>query len=136
MKRFVDLKDGDYVYVVADNKCYKKKILHKKMKWVVDNVMCDDGSYKLIYGLTDEIDESRTCPGDYIIEITIDNLWNDKSTYTFSVDCINAKHYVCADWLYVFSDFETLRNYRDWIYSTNVEHWDDIIKKIENNELN
>lgn len=132
MNRFVDLKEGDEVFVVADGECYKKKVIKKTMKCVVNTVMVADGSYKLIYELTDEIDETRTCPGDYDIEITIENInENYNEPYKFSVDSINSIQYVDGDWLYIFSDFESLRDYRDWVYSMNVELWDDIIRKFK-----
>ena len=132
MKQFVDLKDGDEVFVVADGECYKKKVIKKTMKWIVDTVMVADGSYKLIYELTDEIDETRTCPGDYDIEITIENInENYNEPYKFSVDSINSIQYVDGDCLYIFSDFESLRDYRDWVYPMNVELWDDVIRKFK-----
>ena len=136
MKRFVDLKEGDEVFVVYDGECYKRKVIKKTMKWIVDNVMVADGSYKLIYGLTDEIDETRTSPGDYYIEVTIENISNNYNVpYKFSVDSINSTQYVVRDWLYIFSDFEPLREYRDWVYSMHVKPWDDILRKFENNQF-
>ena len=136
MKRFVDLKEGDEVFVVYDGECYKRKVIKKTMKWIVDNVIVADGSYKLIYGLTDEIDETRTCQGDYDIEITIENInENYNDPYKFSVDSINSTQYVVRDWLYIFSDFEPLREYRDWVYSMHVEPWDDIVRKFKNNQF-
>ena len=132
MKRFVDLKEGDEVFVISDGECYKRKVIKKTMKWIVDNVMIADGSYKLIYGLTDEIDETRTCPGDYDIEITIENIdKNCDEPYKFSVDSINSTQYTYRDWFYVFSDFEALVDYRDWIYSMHVKPWDDIIESLK-----
>ena len=136
MKRFVDLKEGDEVFVVYDGECYKRKVIKKTMKWIVDNVIVADGSYKLIYGLTDEIDETRTCQGDYDIEITIENInENYNDPYKFSVDSINSTQYVVRDWLYIFSDFEPLRDYRDWVYSMHVKPWDDIVRKFKNNQF-
>ena len=136
MKRFVDLKEGDEVFVVYNGECYKRKVIKKTMKWIVDNVMVADGSYKLIYGLTDEIDETRTCQGDYDIEITIENInENYNDPYKFSVDSINSTQYVVRDWLYIFSDFEPLRDYRDWVYSMHVKPWDDIVRKFKNNHF-
>ena len=136
MKRFVDLKEGDEVFVVYNGECYKRKVIKKTMKWIVDNVMVADGSYKLIYGLTDEIDETRTCQGDYDIEITIENInENYNDPYKFSVDSINSTQYVVRDWLYIFSDFEPLREYRDWVYSMHVKPWDDIVRKFKNNQF-
>ena len=136
MKRFVDLKEGDEVFVVYDGECYKRKVIKKTMKWIVNNVMVADGSYKLIYGLTDEIDETRTCQGDYDIEITIENInENYNDPYKFSVDSINSTQYVVRDWLYIFSDFEPLREYRDWVYSMYVEPWDIIVRKFKNNQF-
>ena len=136
MKRFVDLKEGDEVFVVYDGECYKRKVIKKTMKWIVDNVMVADGSYKLIYGLTDEIDETRTCQGDYDIEITIENInENYNDPYKFSVDSINSTQYVVRDWLYIFSDFEPLRDYRDWVYSMHVKPWDEIVRKFKNNQF-
>ena len=109
MKRFVDLKEGDEVFVVYNGECYKRKVIKKTMKWIVDNVMIADGSYKLIYGLTDEIDETRTCQGDYDIEITIENInENYNDPYKFSVDSINSTHYLVSVWLYIFSESELL----------------------------
>ena len=136
MKRFVDLKEGDEVFVVYNGECYKRKVIKKTMKWIVDNVMVADGSYKLIYGLTDEIDETRNCQGDYDIEITIENInENYNDPYKFSVDSINSTQYVVRDWLYIFSDFEPLREYRDWVYSMHVKPWDDIVRKFKNNQF-
>ena len=136
MKRFVDLKEGDEVFVVYDGECYKRKVIKKTMKWIVDNVIVADGSYKLIYGLTDEIDETRTCQGDYDIEITIENInENYNDPYKFSVDSINSMQYVVRDWLYIFSDFETVMQYRDWVYSMHVKPWDDIVRKFKNNQF-
>ena len=136
MKRFVDLKEGDEVFVVYNGECYKRKVIKKTMKWIVDNVMVADGSYKLIYGLTDEIDETRNCQGDYDIEITIENInENYNDPYKFSVDSINSTQYVVRDWLYIFSDFEPLRDYRDWVYSMHVKPWDDIVRKFKNNQF-
>ena len=136
MKRFVDLKEGDEVFVVYNGECYKRKVIKKTMKWIVDNVMIADGSYKLIYGLTDEIDETRNCQGDYDIEITIENInENYNDPYKFSVDSINSTQYVVRDWLYIFSDFEPLREYRDWVYSMHVKPWDDIVRKFKNNQF-
>ena len=136
MKRFVDLKDGDEVFVVYNGECYKRKVIKKTMKWIVDNVMVADGSYKLIYGLTDEIDETRNCQGDYDIEITIENInENYNDPYKFSVDSINSTQYVVRDWLYIFSDFEPLRDYRDWVYSMHVKPWDEIVQKFKNNQF-
>ena len=106
------------------------------MKWIVDNVIVADGSYKLIYGLTDEIDETRTCQGDYDIEITIENInENYNDPYKFSVDSINSMQYVVRDWLYIFSDFETVMQYRDWVYSMHVKPWDEIVQKFKNNQF-
>ena len=136
MKRFVDLKEGDEVFVVYDGECYKRKVIKKTMKWIVDNVMVADGSYKLIYGLTDEIDETRNCQGDYDIEITIENInENYNDPYKFSVDSINSTQYVVRDWLYIFSDFETVMQYRDWVYSMHVKPWDIIVRKFKNNQF-
>ena len=136
MKRFVDLKEGDEVFVVYNGECYKRKVIKKTMKWIVDNVMIADGSYKLIYGLTDEIDETRTCQGDYDIEITIENInENYNDPYKFSVDSINSTQYVVRDWLYIFSDFETVMQYRDWVYSMHVKPWDEIVRKFKNNQF-
>ena len=136
MKRFIDLKVGDEVFVVYNGECYKRKVIKKTMKWIVDNVMVADGSYKLIYGLTDEIDETRNCQGDYDIEITIENInENYNDPYKFSVDSINSTQYVVRDWLYIFSDFEPLREYRDWVYSMHVKPWDDIVRKFKNNQF-
>ena len=136
MKRFVDLKEGDEVFVVYNSECYKRKVIKKTMKWIVDNVMVADGSYKLIYGLTDEIDETRNCQGDYDIEITIENInENYNDPYKFSVDSINSTQYVVRDWLYIFSDFEPLRDYRDWVYSMHVKPWDEIVQKFKNNQF-
>ena len=132
MKRFVDLKEGDEVFVISDGECYKKKVLKKTMKRIVDNVMVSDGSYKLIYDLTDEIDETRTCSGDYDIEITIEDIdKNCDEPYKFSVDSLNSKQYTHRDWFYIFLDFEALVDYRDWIYSMHVKYWDDIIRKFK-----
>ena len=136
MKRFVDLKEGDEVFVVYNGECYKRKVIKKTMKWIVDNVMVADGSYKLIYGLTDEIDETRNCQGDYDIEITIENInENYNDPYKFSVDSINSTQYVVRDWLYIFSDFETVMQYRDWVYSMHVKPWDIIVRKFKNNQF-
>ena len=136
MKRFVDLKEGDEVFVVYDGECYKRKVIKKTMKWIVNNVIVADGSYKLIYGLTDEIDETRTCQGDYDIEITIENInENYNDPYKFSVDSINSTQYVVRDWLYIFSDFETVMQYRDWVYSMHVKPWDEIVRKFKNNQF-
>lgn len=132
MKRFVDLKEGDEVFVISDGECYKKKVLKKTMKRIVDNVMVSDGSYKLIYDLTDEIDETRNCSGDYDIEITIENIdKNCDEPYKFSVDSLNSAQYTHRDWFYIFLDFEALVDYRDWIYSMHVKYWDDIIRKFK-----
>ena len=136
MKRFVDLKEGDEVFVVYDGECYKRKVIKKTMKWIVNNVIVADGSYKLIYGLTDEIDETSTCQGDYDIEITIENInENYNDPYKFSVDSINSTQYVVRDWLYIFSDFETVMQYRDWVYSMHVKRWDEIVRKFKNNQF-
>lgn len=136
MKRFVDLKEGDEVFVVYNGECYKKKVSNKTMKWIIENVMVADGSYKQKYRLTDEIDETRTSPGDYYIEVTIENISNNYNVpYKFSVDSINSTQFVDGDWLYIFSDFEPLMKYRDWVYSMHVKPWDDIVRKFKNNQF-
>lgn len=132
MKRFVDLKDGDEVFVVYDGECYKKKVINKTMKWSIDYVMLADGSYKQKYRLIDEIVETRTSPGDYYIEVTIENISNNYNVpYKFSVDSINSTQFVDEDWLYIFSDFEPVKEYRDWVYSMHVEPWDAIVRKFK-----
>lgn len=136
MKRFVDLKEGDEVFVVYDGGCYKRKVIKKTMKWIVDTVMVADGSYKLKYGLTDEIDETRTSTGDYNIEIIIENINNRYNyPYKFSVDSINSTQYIYGDWFYVFSDFEALIDYRDLVYSMHVKPWDVIVRKFKNEQF-